>query len=90
MKMIILEKSKDEILIELDETDMTLLHPLAEALMRTKGVKIAEYKIGHPELDKPTLHVKMASGKPETALKNASKALIKTFSDLREQFEKEL
>ncbi|MCK5024278.1 MAG: DNA-directed RNA polymerase subunit L [Thermoplasmata archaeon] len=90
MKMIILEKSKDEILIELDETDMTLLHPLAEVLMGIKGVEIAEYKIGHPELDKPTLHVKMTSGKPETALKNASKALIKTFSDLREQFEKEL
>ena len=90
MKMIILEQSKDEIIIELDKTDMTLLHPLAEELMRTKGVKTAEYKIGHPELDKPTLHVKMISGKPETALKNASKALIKTFSDLREQFEKEL
>ena len=90
MKMIILEQSKDEILIEMDETDMTLLHPLAEMLMRTKGVEIAEYKIGHPELDKPTLHVKMASGKPETALKSAANNLTKTFGDLREQFEKKL
>ena len=90
MKMSILEKSKDEILIELDQTDMTLLHPLAEELMKIKGVEIAEYKIGHPELDKPTLHVKMSSGKPETALKNASKALISTFNDLMEEFEKEL
>jgi DNA-directed RNA polymerase subunit L len=90
MKMSILEKSKNEILIELDKTDMTLLHPLVEELIKMKGVEIAEYKIGHPELDKPMLHVKMASGTPETALKNASKALIKTFSDLRVQFEKEL
>lgn len=90
MKMSILERSKDEILIELDRADMTLLHPLVEELMNIKNVEIAEYKIGHPELDRPMLHVKMSSGTPETALKNASKALIKTFDDLRVQFEKEL
>lgn len=90
MKMSILEKSKNEILIELDKTDMTLLHPLVEELMKIKNVEIAEYKIGHPELDKPMLHVKMISGTPETALKSASNALIKTFSNLEAQFEKEL
>lgn len=89
MKMSILEKSANEILIELDQTDMTLLHPLVEELLKVKGVEIAEYKIGHPELDKPRLHVRMSSGKPETALKNAAKALIDTFSDLGKQFEKE-
>ena len=90
MKMKILEQSKDEILIELDQTDMTLLHPLVEELMKIKTVKIAEYKIGHPTLDKPQLHVIVSSGKPETALKNASKTLIGTFSDLKKNFEKEL
>jgi len=90
MKMSILEKSKDEILIELDQTDMTLLHPLVEELMKIKNVEVAEYKIGHPDLDKPVLHVKMSSGKPETALKNAAKTLNNTFSDLMEGFEKKL
>ena len=90
MKMSILEKSNDEIRIELDKTDMTLLHPLVEELLKNKKVKVAEYKIGHPELDKPELHVKMVSGKPETAIKAATKALISTFSDLKAGFEKEL
>ena len=90
MKMKILEKSKDEILIELDQSDMTLLHPLVEELLKIKTVKIAEYKIGHPVLDKPQLHVIVSSGKPETALKNAAKTLTATFSDLKAGFEKEV
>ncbi|MCK5309689.1 MAG: DNA-directed RNA polymerase subunit L, partial [Thermoplasmata archaeon] len=57
MKMTILDKSKDEIRIELDLTDMTLLHPLMEELLKNKKVDVAEYKIGHPVLDKPELHV---------------------------------
>ena len=89
MKMSILEKSKNEVLIELDQSDMTLLHPLVEELLKIKNVDIAEYKIGHPELDKPVLHVKMSSGKPETAIKNAAKSLIDDYSSLREEFEKE-
>ena len=64
MKMSIIEKSKDEIRIELDKTDMTLLQPLMEELLKNKKVDVAEYKIGHPDLDKPELHVKMLSGKP--------------------------
>ncbi|MCK5396949.1 MAG: DNA-directed RNA polymerase subunit L [Thermoplasmata archaeon] len=90
MKMSIIEKSKDEIRIELDKTDMTLLHPLMEELLKNKKVDVAEYKIGHPDLDKPELHVKMVSGKPETAIKAATKALVDTYSDLRKEFEKEL
>ena len=90
MKMTVLDKSKTEIRIELDKTDMTLLHPLVEELLKNKKVEFAEYKIGHPELDKPVLHVKVSSGKPETALKNAAKSVMDTFGDLREQFEKEL
>ena len=90
MKMSIIEKTKDEIRIELDQTDMTLLHPLVEELLKNKKVDVAEYKIGHPELDKPELHVKMVSGKPETALKAAIKQLLDTYSDLKAGFEKEL
>ena len=90
MNMRILDKTKDEIFIELERADMTLLHPLVEELIKDKAVDIAEYKIGHPELDKPVLHVKVKSGKPETALKRASKGLADIFGGLREDFEKGL
>jgi DNA-directed RNA polymerase subunit L len=90
MKIDILEKSDKEVYIEMDITDMTLLHPLVEELIRDKNVDIAEYKIGHPELDKPVLHVRTKSGKPEAAIKKATKSLIATFTDLKDGFEKEL
>ncbi|MBA3045404.1 MAG: DNA-directed RNA polymerase subunit L [Candidatus Thermoplasmatota archaeon] len=89
MKINILERSDKEIYVEMDITDMTLLHPLVEVLIRDKTVDVAEYKIGHPELDKPVLHVKTKSGKPETAIKRASKNIIETFTDLKAGFEKE-
>jgi DNA-directed RNA polymerase subunit L len=90
MKISILEKSDKEVYIEMDVTDMTLLHPLVEELVKDKNVDIAEYKIGHPELDKPVLHVRMKSGKPETAIKKATKTIVENFSDLKAGFEKEL
>jgi len=90
MKINIVERTDKEIFIEMDQTDMTLLHPLVEELIKDKNVDVAEYKIGHPELDKPGLHIKMKSGKPETALKKAIKTIVDGFSDLKKGFEKEL
>lgn len=90
MKVNVLEKTDKELTIEMDQADMTLLHPLVEELMKDKNVDIAEYKIGHPELDKPLLHILMKSGKPETALKKAIKTIVETFTDLKAGFEKEL
>ena len=90
MKINILERSDKEIFIEMDHTDMTLLHPLVEELIKDKNVDVAEYKIGHPELDKPVLHVKTKSGKPETAIKKATKNMVDIFGDLKVGFEKEL
>jgi len=90
MKISIQEKSEKEIYIDMDVTDMTLLHPLVEELVKDKNVDIAEYKIGHPELDKAILHVRMKSGKPETAIKKATKTIVDSFNDLKNGFEKKL
>lgn len=90
MKLSIKDKSEKEIFIEMDIADMTLLHPLVEELVKDKNVDVAEYKIGHPELDKTILHVRTKTGKPETAIKKATKAIADSFSDLRAGFEKEL
>jgi DNA-directed RNA polymerase subunit L len=90
MKISIQEKSEKEIYIEMEVTDMTLLHPLVEELVKDKNVDVAEYKIGHPELDKAILHVRMKSGKPEAAIKKATKTIVETFSDLRAGFDKKL
>jgi DNA-directed RNA polymerase subunit L len=90
MKVSIQEKNDKDIYIEIDITDMTLLHPLVEELLKDKSVDIAEYKLGHPELDSTVLHVRTKTGKPETAIRKATKAIMETYSDLRTKFEKEL
>jgi DNA-directed RNA polymerase subunit L len=90
MKISILERSDKEIYVEMDVTDMTLLHPLVEELIKDKNIDIAEYKIGHPELDKPVLHVRTKSGKPEAAIKKATKIIVDSFDELKKGFEKEL
>ena len=90
MKMSILEKSKNEIKIEMDQTDMTLLHPLVEELLKDKAVAEAQYIIGHPVLEKPVLRVRTKTGKPETAIKRSAKKLSETYGQMKELFEKEI
>ncbi len=90
MKISIQEKNDKDLHIEIDVTDMTLLHPLVEELLKDKTVDIAEYKLGHPELDSTVLHVRTKTGKPETAIKKAAKAIMEAYSELRTGFEKEL
>lgn len=90
MKLKLLNKDKTLIRIEVDERDMTLLHPLVEELLKDKAVANAQYILGHPELDKPILKVEVRTGKPETAIKRATKALIDNFKDFRKTVEKEI
>jgi DNA-directed RNA polymerase subunit L len=83
MNMRILVKEKDRLDIELDQIDMTLLHPLVEELLKDKVVTEAQYIVGHPELDKPVLRVRVSSGKPDTPVKKAAKKLAGDFGELR-------
>ena len=89
MNMRILVKEKDRLDIELDQADMTLLHPLVEELLLDKTVTEAQYIVGHPELDKPVLRVRVSSGKPDTPIKRVAKKLAEDFGELRELLEKE-
>jgi DNA-directed RNA polymerase subunit L len=44
--------------------------------------------MGHPELDKPVLRVRVSSGKPDTPVKRVAKKLTGDFKELREALEK--
>jgi DNA-directed RNA polymerase subunit L len=84
MNIKILVKEDDRMDIELDQVDMTLLHPLVEELLKDKVVTEAQYIVGHPELDKPVLRVRVKSGKPITPVKRAAKQLAATFESMSE------
>ena len=85
-----LQKTKDEIDIEIIEEQETILTPLRQKLIQDEMVIHANYTIMHPMLNNPRLYVKVSDGKPQNALKRAAKSLEKEYSELRDRLLKEL
>lgn len=90
MEFKLLEKKKDSIKVEIADPDETLIYPLIHELLQDKNVSEARYITGHPQLDKPVLFVEVKEGKPQAALKKATKALANQFAEARELVEKQL
>jgi DNA-directed RNA polymerase subunit L len=90
MELELIEKDKDSIKIKFIDPDITLINPLINELLEDEMVVDVDYWDGHPELDNPTLLVKVDKGKPQTALKRASKNLSNQYKEVREKLQKEL
>lgn len=90
MEIELLEKDKDSIKIRIKDADMTLISPLVKELLNDKEVDEVKYTAGSQSLTHPTLYVKVKSGKPQTALKRASKALANEVKDARDKLAKTL
>ncbi len=88
MELQLLEKDKDTIKIQVKDADMTLISPLISELLTNKDVAEVKYVTGHPELDIPTLMVRVTSGKPQNAVKTAAKSISNQYKDLRTKLEK--
>ncbi len=89
MELNLLNKTKDEIEIEIIGEDETLLYPLQQKLIQDDSVEYATYIMGHPLLDNPKLVVKVSEGKPQNALKRAAKALANEYKECLTLFQKE-
>jgi DNA-directed RNA polymerase subunit L len=89
MEIQLLEKDKDSIKIQIKEADMTLISPLVKELLEDEIVTEVKYTAANREAG-PTLYVKVSSGKPQTALKRATKVISNTFKEAREKLNKEL
>ena len=90
MEIDLLEKEKDSIKIRIKDADLTLISPLVMELLEDKDVDIVKYTAGSTNLTLPTLYVKVRTGKPQTALKRASKVLANDIKEGREKLEKKL
>lgn len=90
MQIELVSKEKNSITIRFLDADTTLINPLLHELAEDESVAEIDYRSGHPELDSPTLYVKVEKGKPQTALKRAAKNLSNRFKEAREKLEKEL
>jgi DNA-directed RNA polymerase subunit L len=90
MEIQLIEKDKDSIKIQIKDADMTLISPLVKELLDDELVTEVKYTAGHPDLEFPSLYVKVSSGKPQTALKRAAKSLSNTFKESRDKLLKDL
>ena len=90
MEIQLVDKDKDSIRILIKDADMTLISPLVKELLEDDQVAEVKYTPAHPDLDVPTLYVRVKTGKPQTALKRAAKSLSNTFKETGEKLAKEL
>jgi len=89
MQLRILEKQKDSLQIEISNPDDTVLYPLITALLKDPDVEDALYYTGHPQLDKPTLTIRVKKGSPQAALKRVAEGLAGEFASTKQLLEKE-
>lgn len=90
MEIELVEKDKNSIRIRLIDADMTIINPLLHELDQDETIDEVNYQMGHPELDKPMLYIRVSRGKPQTALKRVAKSLSGQFKDTRSKLEKQL
>ena len=84
MELQLLDKDKDSIRIQIQDADMTLIQPIINELIKDEGVDEVRYITGHPELDLPVLYIRVKNGKPQTALKRATKSLANEYKEALE------
>lgn len=90
MEIELIEKDKNSIKVKISDTDMTLISPLVKELLEDEEVAEVKYTAGTKHLEHPTLYVKVKSGKPQTALKRASKSLANQVKEARDKLTKDL
>ncbi len=84
MKLKLIEKGKEHIVVEVSEPDDTLIQPFVHQLLKLDEVEEVKYHREHPQIDLPVITVKVKKGKPQNALKKAAKALSKQYRDALE------
>ncbi|MBI4393387.1 MAG: hypothetical protein HY556_06290 [Euryarchaeota archaeon] len=84
MELKVIERTDKAIEFELPGENETLLNLLKQKLLENDKIVTATYIIGHPLLDKPRLFVEARSGKAETHVKAAVKALREDLDSLED------
>ncbi len=83
MNVKIVEKTKDMVKLDISGEVHILGNLLREELFNDKNVTFAGYSKEHPELDNALFVVKVKSGDPLTAVKDAVKRINSNFKELR-------
>jgi len=84
MDVYTVERTDKTITLGFCNEDPTLIEPLIKMLNDDKNVSLVRYINQHPELSDVMLYVEVSKGKPEDALKKASKAVSAYFATVKQ------
>lgn len=83
MELRLLDHDADSVRVEVVNPDDTVLYPLVRHLLDDERVEDARYITGHPQLDRPTLLVRVKEGDPQSVLREAAGALSDRYGEIR-------
>ena len=86
MNVKIIEKTDNEIRMEIGGESHTLLNTLQHTLLEDPRVEIASYEIKHPNISEPVLYVRTNDIDPITAIKEASLRLVEVYEEFKTVF----
>ncbi|TFH43923.1 MAG: DNA-directed RNA polymerase subunit L [ANME-2 cluster archaeon] len=86
MNLKIIEKTDDEIKVEMAGESHTLLNVLKSSLLDDPRIEVATYDIKHPTISEPILFVKTNGVDPVVAIREASDRIIEVYEEFKAVF----
>lgn len=86
MNLKIIEKTDDEIMVEMAGESHTLLNVLKSSLLDDPRIEVATYDIKHPTISEPILFVKTKGVDPIVAIREASERIIEVYEEFKAVF----
>ena len=86
MNLKIIEKTDNEIKVEMAGESHTLLNVLKSSLLDDPRIEVATYDIKHPTISEPILFVKTNGADPVVAVKEASERIIEVYEEFKAVF----
>ena len=86
MNLKIIEKTDNEIKVEMAGESHTLLNVLKSSLLDDPRIEVATYDIKHPTISEPILFVKTNGVDPVVAIKEASDRIIEVYEEFKTVF----
>ncbi|MDR1954398.1 MAG: DNA-directed RNA polymerase subunit L [Candidatus Methanoplasma sp.] len=84
MKAYTIERTDTTITLGFKDANPTLITPMIKTLNDDENVIVVRYIDEHPELSVALLYVEVRKGKPEDAVKKASKTVSAYFAAVKE------
>ena len=85
MEVSVINKTKNELEIEINGANETLLGPLMNHTLANPDVDYASYYMGHIVLDSPKFYVRTKKGAPKKAIQKAVDVIIADIKIIRDK-----